>query len=112
MFLAIGLKACIYYHLCCVGVPTVTQPSAQTTEGNESSVTGPTVVILKENNKSVHRQLGLIKNDIEIIEHLAEIVKEQQQAELSSIENTNASFPPSFRVDSSTCSTYRNSPKK
>jgi len=146
-------KACLFYHLCCVGVPQTTSNQSGSSNSsnnnntqavNESNIENKllnsknadnlkygslqygksskveskrslsdshlslkniSVPAVREQSKvSFFKKLGLQKNDIEIIEHLAEIVKEQQSLEIHGVDQVS----PVIRLDYSPCQILKN----
>jgi len=181
ILLDIAIKSCLYYHLCCVGVPqaaTVSSPPASHPHSPTSSPTSPSAAQTPQNsyitsrdssastpsimnsgsrrstvsgsrlvrhnslqyNKAIgsqshrslsdshinpalfpvpaavrdlsrstfYRQMDIMPGDTDIVEYFAEVVKEQQAAELQGSE----SISPVIRLDYTPCQTFKNSFKK
>ena len=128
----IAILACVFYYMCCVGVPTVsgkrekektdqTIPELEFSKvktanyhfrrslsSNNLPVNSSSITISeqsKENFISTHQLEG---NDIEILEYLAEVVKEQQTFEVYGLPSVIAPI----RLDHTPCQTFQSKSQK
>eukprot|EP01119_Soliformovum_irregulare_P012620 TRINITY_DN3289_c0_g1_i3.p1 TRINITY_DN3289_c0_g1~~TRINITY_DN3289_c0_g1_i3.p1 ORF type:complete len:524 (+),score=82.46 TRINITY_DN3289_c0_g1_i3:901-2472(+) len=126
LLFGMGVKGCLYYHLCCIGqlhLPGESRPQAfspinkstrniKEMSGSRRSISdsqmsarfAPLSFADDDSRGSFFKKMNIEHSDVDIIEHFVDVIREQQSIQLSGQEQV----APVVHLDYSPCQVFKN----